>query len=58
VIDYCTEQRGQHFDGELVDTLIENMDDFLAIREEYADEFDEEEGEHSIITPAIKRPLN
>jgi HD-GYP domain-containing protein (c-di-GMP phosphodiesterase class II) len=58
VIDYCLEQRDQHFDGELVDTLIENMDDFLAIREEYADEFDDDESEHSIITAAIKRPLN
>lgn len=56
VIDYCNEQRNQHFDGSLVEAMIDNLDDFLVIRDEYADQFEEEE--HSMLTPTISRPVD
>lgn len=55
VTDFCKEQRNIHFDGELVDLMFSNLPDFLAIRDSYADNFDEV-SEHSILTPAITRP--
>jgi len=43
VIEYCKGQRNQHFDGSLVDAMLGNLDDFLTIRDHYADLFEEEE---------------
>jgi len=43
VIEYCKGQRDQHFDGSLVDAMLGNLDDFLTIRDHYADLFEEEE---------------
>ncbi|MBV1961281.1 MAG: HD domain-containing protein, partial [Immundisolibacteraceae bacterium] len=54
VTGYCLEQRGSHFDGDLVDLMFENLDDFLGIRDSFADNFDEEE--HSLLAPTIPRP--
>lgn len=34
------EERGEHFDPKLVDLFFENLDKFLAVREEYQDKFD------------------
>ena len=36
-INFIKEQRGQHFDPELVDVFISILDDILAIKEEYAE---------------------
>ncbi len=54
VTAYCIEQRGSHFDGDLVDTMFGNLDQFLGIRDNFSDNFEEEE--HSILAPAIARP--
>ncbi len=37
IVAYFKEQRGRHFDPLLTDLLLENMDEFLGIREEYRD---------------------
>ena len=42
VTDYCRTQRDQHFDGSLVDAMLENLDDFVSIRDLFADQFEEE----------------
>lgn len=35
ILDYFTEQRGKHFDPQLVDILMNNLDDFLSIRSDH-----------------------
>jgi len=37
VIDFMKENRGTHFDPEILDLFLESMDEVLAIREKYAD---------------------
>lgn len=37
-VKYVRDNRGAHFDPVLVDTLLDNLDDFLALRELYPDE--------------------
>lgn len=37
VVEFFTEQKGAHFDPELTDILLNNLPDFLAIREKYPD---------------------
>ncbi len=39
VIALINEERGQHFDPQLVDLMMSNLDDFLAIRAAYRDKF-------------------
>ena len=39
VQEYLREQRGRQFDPTLIDALFDRIDDYLAIREEYKDEF-------------------
>lgn len=37
ILKYFREERGKHFDPDLVDILFENLEEFLEIREKYAD---------------------
>jgi len=37
IIDYLKQQRAQQFDPQLVDLLLDNFADFMAIREKYQD---------------------
>ncbi|WP_166245222.1 HD domain-containing phosphohydrolase [Paenibacillus turpanensis] len=37
IIDYFEEQKGRHFDPELVDLFLRHLSDFLAIRDRYID---------------------
>ncbi|MGL4207133.1 MAG: HD domain-containing phosphohydrolase [Aeromonadaceae bacterium] len=39
ILALIQEERGQHFDPELVDLMLNNLDGFLAIRDTYKDEF-------------------
>ncbi len=38
VLDYLRDEKGGHFDPQLVDLFLANMDEFLAIKERYSDE--------------------
>ncbi len=37
VLDYMKEQRGRHFDPQLVDLLLQNREQFFAVREQFKD---------------------
>lgn len=37
IVDFFKEQRGKHFDPKLIDIFLENLEDFLAIKEKYKD---------------------
>ena len=39
ILNFMEEQRGIMFDPRLLDLFMENLDDFLEIRERYPDEF-------------------
>lgn len=38
ILAYFQEERGKHFDPKLVDILLDNLDEFLRVKEEYSDE--------------------
>ncbi|KRT54071.1 HD domain-containing phosphohydrolase [endosymbiont of Ridgeia piscesae] len=38
IIDYFSEQRSRHFDPRITDILLQNLDEFLVIRERYQDD--------------------
>jgi response regulator RpfG family c-di-GMP phosphodiesterase len=37
ILDFFQSQRGHHFDPQLVDIFVHNIDGFLAIRNRYTD---------------------
>lgn len=37
ILDLIRQERGQHFDPELVDLMLAHLDDFLVIRDKYRD---------------------
>ncbi|MDQ2694842.1 MAG: DUF3369 domain-containing protein [Pseudomonadota bacterium] len=37
ILDFLRHERGRHFDPRLVDLLLDNLDDFIAIRDRFAD---------------------
>lgn len=39
ILQLIEQERGRHFDPSLVSLMLENLDDFLAIRDQYKDEF-------------------
>ncbi|WP_321468719.1 HD domain-containing phosphohydrolase [Halarcobacter sp.] len=39
ILKLLEEQRGKHFDSQLIDLFMENLDDFLEIRDRYKDDF-------------------
>jgi len=40
ILDYFIEEKGKHFDPKLIDLFIENIDEFLKIRDQYHDTFE------------------
>lgn len=38
ILNYFKEERGKHFDPDLVDILFDNLDEFIEIKEKYSDE--------------------
>lgn len=38
ILNYFREERGKHFDPDLVDILFDNLDEFIKIKEKYSDE--------------------
>lgn len=38
ILNYFREERGKHFDPDLVDILFDNLDEFLKVKEQYSDE--------------------
>lgn len=44
ILDFMKQERGQHFDPGLVDLLFKHLDQFLSIRERYADSRLSEQG--------------
>tara|TARA_B110000483_G_scaffold204394_1_gene247366 strand:+ start:2232 stop:3251 length:1020 start_codon:yes stop_codon:yes gene_type:complete len=40
VVSLFIEERGEHFDPHIVDLMLENIDEFKRIKDEYADKFD------------------
>lgn len=42
VLEFIQNERGKHFDPKLVDLFMENLDRFLAVKEQYTDIFDYE----------------
>ena len=43
VLNLFREERGEHFEAKLVDILLDNVDEFIKIKEEYEDTFSDEE---------------
>ncbi|AXH14239.1 regulator [Malaciobacter mytili LMG 24559] len=41
ILELFKEEKGKHFDPELIDIFFENLEEFLVIKEKYKDEFDE-----------------
>jgi response regulator RpfG family c-di-GMP phosphodiesterase len=39
ILEYFKSQRGEHFDPYLLDIFFENIDEFLAIRDSFKDQF-------------------
>lgn len=51
VLDLFKEERGKHFDPKMVDILFDNLDEFLAVKNAFADKFlESEEAEKAAIS--------
>ncbi|WP_373004477.1 HD domain-containing phosphohydrolase [Sulfurimonas sp.] len=54
IFNLFKEERGEHFDPKLIDLFFENLEDILAVREQFKDEYQEKVVDEEVNTKEIK----